>query len=211
MNWLLKTMGSSIGKKYLMAITGLSFCGFLTTHLMGNMSVLGGSDTFLAYVHHLHSLGVLIPVAEVGLLALFAVHVVFGVMLFLKNLTSRPAKYCVNKNAGGRTLGSGTMPYTGAVILGFIIYHLVNLRFQDHVARNAWQILNDALASPISVGIYVVCMIAAGIHVSHGLWSAFQTFGLSHPKYMPALKGLSVVFSLIVAIGFGFIPVFLSL
>lgn len=209
MNWLSKTIGSSIGKKLLMALTGLSFCGFLTTHLLGNLTVYGGSDLFLSYVHHLHSMGVLIPVAEVGLLTLFVIHVIVGIVLFLKNSASRPNRYAVNKNAGGRTLGSGTMPYTGLVILGFIIYHLVNLRFADHVAQNAWQILTAELASPLNTGLYIAAMVFVAVHVSHGFWSLFQTVGLSHPKYMPAIKGFGVLFSLVVGIGFGFIPVFL--
>ena len=209
MNWLSKTIGSSVGKKLLMAITGLSFCGFLTTHLIGNLTLYGGSDLFEAYVHHLHSLGALIPLAEAVLLALFAIHVVVGIILFLKNLRSRPVKYAVNKTGGGRTLGSGTMPYTGLLILAFILFHLVGFKFADHETQTVWQIVTGAFANPVTAAIYVAAMIIAAVHVSHGLWSAFHTIGAAHPKYTPVIKGLSIIFCLIVGIGYGFIPVYL--
>lgn len=209
MNWLSKTIGSSVGKKLLMAITGLSFCGFLTTHLLGNLTLYGGSDLFTAYVHHLHAMGPLIPLAEVILLTLFAVHVVVGLLLFFDNFRSRPVKYAVNKNGGGRTLGSGTMPYTGMLILAFILFHLAGFKFADHETQTVWQIVTGAFSSPVTACLYVAAMVIAAVHVSHGLWSAFQTFGASHPKYTPILKGLSIIFCLIVGIGYGFIPVYL--
>ena len=209
MNWLSKTIGSSIGKKLLMSITGLSFCGFLTTHLIGNLTLYGGSDMFLAYVDHLHALGPIIPLAEAALLTLFVIHVVVGTFLFLKNTASRPSRYAVNKDGGGRTLGSKTMPYTGILILVFILFHLMGFKFADHETQTVWQIVTGAFANPITAMLYVAAMVIAAVHVSHGLWSAFHTLGAAHPKYTPVIKGLSIVFCLIVAIGYGFIPVYL--
>ncbi|HSO19012.1 MAG TPA: succinate dehydrogenase, partial [Desulfosarcina sp.] len=126
MNWITGTLGSSIGKKLMMAVTGFSFCGFLVTHLAGNLTIYGGRDAFNSYAEHLHSLGPLVTAAELVLLTLFLVHVGTGVILFLQNLKARPVRYAVNKNAGGRTLGSATMPYTGVLILAFIVFHLLN-------------------------------------------------------------------------------------
>jgi len=117
----------------------------------------------------------------------------------------------VNKRAGGRTLGSATMPYTGVILLLFVIYHLFNFHFVDKTHTTIFQIVSNAFAQPGYVLIYTFAMIIAAVHVSHGFWSAFQTLGANHPKYTPLLRGLSIVFSLIVGIGFGFIPVYVSL
>jgi succinate dehydrogenase / fumarate reductase, cytochrome b subunit len=211
MNWLVNMLGSSIGKKLMMAITGLCFCGFLVSHLAGNLFIYGGRDAFNSYAAHLHSLGPLVTVAEMGLLVLALVHVLTGATLFYENLRARPNRYRVNKNAGGRTLGSATMPYTGFFLLFFVIFHLFNFHFVDKTHLTIFDIVSKAFSNPLYVIFYILAMIIAGLHVSHGLWSAFQTLGANHPKYMPYIMTLSLVFSLIVGIGFGFLPVYISL
>ncbi len=209
MNWLKNMLGSSIGKKLMMAITGFSFCGFLTAHLAGNLTIYGGKDAFNAYAHHLHALGPLITFAEIGLLALFLVHIITGLMLFLANLKARPVKYKVNKNAGGRTLGSSTMPYTGAILFVFILFHLMNFHFVDKTNTTIYQIVSSAFQNPLYVLFYIFAMVVAAVHVSHGFWSTFQTVGANHPKYMPTIRTLGLLFALVVGIGFGFLPVYI--
>ena len=211
MNWLTNTLWTSVGKKLMMAVTGLFFCVFLTLHLAGNLTIYAGKDAFNSYAQHLHSLGPLLTLAEWGLLLFAAIHICTGLLLFYQNYKARPARYAVNKRAGGRTLGSATMPYTGVILLLFVIYHLFNFHFVDKTHTTIFQIVSTAFSKPSYVVIYTFAMIVAAVHVSHGLWSAFQTLGVDHPKYTPFLRGLSIVFSLIVGIGFGFIPVYVSL
>jgi len=211
MNWVTNTFGSSVGKKLMMAVTGLFFCLFLVLHLAGNLTIYMGKDVFNSYAEHLHSLGPLVTVAEWGLLIFAVVHVSTGLFLFYQNFKARPQRYAVNKRAGGRTLGSATMPYTGVVLLLFVFYHLFNFHFVDKTHTTIFQIVSNAFAQPGYVLIYTFAMIIAAVHVSHGFWSAFQTLGANHPKYTPFLRGLSIVFSLIVGIGFGFIPIYVSL
>jgi len=211
MNWFTNTFGSSVGKKLMMAVTGLFFCLFLVLHLAGNLTLYMGKDVFNSYAEHLHSLGPLVTVAEWGLLIFAVVHVSTGLFLFYQNFKARPQRYAVNKRAGGRTLGSATMPYTGVVLLLFVFYHLFNFHFVDKTHTTIFQIVSNAFAQPGYVLIYTFAMIIAAVHVSHGFWSAFQTLGANHPKYTPFLRGLSIVFSLIVGIGFGFIPIYVSL
>ena len=211
MNWLLQTLGSSIGKKLMMAITGLSFCGFLTVHLAGNLTIYGGKDSFNSYAEHLHALGPLITVAELVLLAFALVHVVTGLVLFYQNLASRPVRYKVNKSAGGRTIGSSTMPYTGIFLLIFIVLHLMNFHFVDKTNTSIYNLVSTAFSKPLLVGFYIVAMVVAAIHVSHGLWSAFQTLGASHPKYTPLIRTLSTVFAILVGVGFGFLPIYIAI
>ncbi|MBA3035082.1 MAG: succinate dehydrogenase cytochrome b subunit [Desulfobacterium sp.] len=211
MNWFIKTLTSSIGKKWLMAITGLIFCGFLTSHLLGNLTLYAGRDAFNSYAEHLHSLGILISVTEKGLLFFGIIHVLTGLVLFIQNIKSRPVKYSVNKNAGGRTIGSATMPYTGLILIAFIVLHLVNFHFVDKTGTTIFQIVQDAFSKPLYIISYVFAVIVVALHVSHGFWSAFQTLGVNHPKYMPFIKKAGIAFSLLVGLGFGFIPVFISL
>jgi len=150
-------------------------------------------------------------VAELVLLTFFLVHVITGLILFLQNLKARPTRYAVNKTAGGRTFGSATMPYTGALLLAFIIFHLLNFHFVDKSGTTIFNIVSDAFSNTGYVAIYIVAMVIAAIHVSHGFWSAFQTLGANHPKYMPLIRTIGIAFAVAVGIGFGFLPIYIFL
>jgi len=211
MNWFTRTLGSSVGKKLLMALTGLGFIGFLVGHLIGNLTIYGGPDLFNAYAHHLHAMGPLVTVAEVVLLSFAIIHVTTGLVLFYQNNKARPVKYKMDKTGGnGRTIGSTTMPYTGILLLAFIVFHLINFHFVDKTEITIAEIVANAFSNPLYVLTYVVAMVIVALHVSHGFWSAFQTLGLNHPKYMPTIWMLTIVLAIIFGIGFGFLPVYVS-
>lgn len=210
MNWLVNTLKSSIGKKLMMAVTGLCFCSFLILHLAGNLILYSGRDAFNSYAEKLHSLGSIITMAEFGLLFFAIIHILIGATLFYQNLRARPIRYSINKWAGGRSIGSVTMPYTGLLLLIFVIIHLLNFHFIEKNDTTIFQIVTDAFAKPGYIAMYVAAMIVVAIHVSHGFWSAFQTIGANHPKYMPVIRGLSIVFSIALGVGFGFIPIYFS-
>jgi len=195
----------------MMALTGISFCGFLLLHLAGNLTIFSGKEALVAYSEKLHALGPLLTLAEFGLLFLGLVHVLTGGVLFYENLTARPQKYAVKKNAGGRTIGSATMPYTGLMILTFVIVHLLNFHFVDRTDRTIFEIVAATFSKPGYVIGYIAAMIVAAVHVSHGFWSAFQTIGASHPKYFPLTRGAGILFSLLVAIGFGALPIYIAM
>jgi succinate dehydrogenase / fumarate reductase cytochrome b subunit len=209
MSWLIRIFSSSIGKKLLMAFTGLSFIGFLCAHLAGNLTLYKGGAAFNAYAEKLHSLGSLLTVFEFGLLALALIHITTGIILFVQNLKARSVPYENDRSAGGRTLSSVTMPYTGIIILAFVILHLINFSFVDKTQRTIFEIVSAAFANPVYLVIYVFVMIIVALHIRHGFWSAFQTIGANHPKYMPALRVLSVIASLIFGFGFGLLPIYL--
>jgi succinate dehydrogenase / fumarate reductase cytochrome b subunit len=211
MNWLIATLKSSVGKKIMMAVTGLCFCGFLTAHLGGNLTLFGGKEMFNSYAEHLHALGVLLTVAEWGMLIFAIIHVLTGLTLFYQNYQARPVRYRVDKRAGGRTLGSATMPYTGLALLAFVVFHLINFHFVDKTDTTIYDIVSRAFDSTLYIAVYIVAMIVAAIHVSHGFWSAFQTIGANHPKYMPMIRTISLAFALAVGIGFGVLPIFISI
>ena len=209
MNWIVETLPSSIGKKLMMAVTGLGFCLFLAGHLAGNLTLYGGRDLFNSYAEHLHNLQPLVTAAEWGLLFFATVHVLTGLILFYQNFTARPDRYAMNKSGGGRSIGSRTMPYSGILLLAFVVFHLINFHFVDKTGTTIYDIVSGAFSSAGYVVLYVLAMIVAAVHVSHGFWSAFQTLGANHPKYMPAIKAGGIVFSLIVGIGFGLLPIYL--
>lgn len=211
MNWLISTLKSSVGKKIMMSITGLCFCGFLAAHLGGNLTIYGGKEMFNSYAEHLHSLGILLTFAEWGLLIFALIHVLIGLTLFYQNYKARPVRYHVNKSGGGRTLGSRTMPYTGILLLAFVLFHLLNFHFVDKTDTTIYSIVTEAFNNPLYVLLYITAMVVAAIHVSHGFWSAFQTLGANHPKYMPFIRLMSLVFALLVGIGFGALPIFISI
>jgi len=208
MNWVRRTISTSVGKKQLMAVTGLLFLLFLTTHLLGNLSIYGGPAAFVAYAERLHALGKLLVAAEVGMAAALIVHVTTAVLLFFENRRARPVRYAVDKSGGGRTVSSQTMPYTGLLLLGFIGVHLATFshHFVDQTTRNIFQIAIAVFSQKVYLAIYLTGVAVVAFHVRHGLWSAFQTVGANHPKYMPFIQKLSVVFAVLVGLGFGSLP-----
>jgi succinate dehydrogenase / fumarate reductase cytochrome b subunit len=149
--------------------------------------------------------------AEFGLLALALVHVATGLVLVYQNYMARPDRYAVNARAGGRTIGSATMPYTGVLILMFVIFHLANFHFVDKSNTTIFDIVRGAFSSPAYVGIYTAAMVVVGLHVSHGFWSLFQSLGLNHPKYMPLITAGGLVFAVVVALGFGLLPIYVAM
>jgi succinate dehydrogenase / fumarate reductase cytochrome b subunit len=210
MQWIFDFFGSSVGKKLLMALTGFCFIGFLSGHLLGNLTLYGGRDAFNAYAEHLHALGPVITLVEWGLLTLAIIHILTGLLLFLQNLKARPVRYVVNKNGGGRTISSTLMPYTGFAILLFLIYHLLQFHFVDKTYTTIYDIVSLAFANVLNISFYLAAMVVVALHIRHGFWSLFQTLGANHPKYMPIVMAGSLILSLIFGLGFGFLPVYVS-
>ena len=182
MSWFSQTVSTSVGRKYIMALTGFMLGCFLFVHAAGNSSIFWGRSAFLAYAEHLHALGPLLHFAELALLGVFLVHIITGAILFLHNLGARSSRYAVSCNAGGRSWGSATMPYTGVLILCFILIHLFNFHFTDH-SRTIADIVAEVLERPLYTILYTLGLSALGFHVSHGFWSMFQSIGVNHPKY----------------------------
>ena len=149
-----------------------------------------------------------LPISEVLLAAALIIHLSLGLILFFENRSARPVKYTMDKSGGGRTFSSQTMPYTGLLILGFIGVHLSNFSHHlvDQTNRTIFQITVEVFSHKGYLAFYLFSMVIVALHVRHGLWSAFQTVGANHPKYMPFIEKLSIVFAVIVGIGFGSLP-----
>ena len=215
MKWLISYFRSSIGKKNIMGVTGLLLCGFLTTHLIGNMLILISAQAFNEYGHALVSNPLIIP-AEIGLALLFLSHIGMAIKLILENRSARPQKYVMKVNTGrGSTFASSTMPYTGFIILVFLILHILHFRlgevyyitYEGEQIRDLHRLILETFASPYYAAWYVFAQSALGLHLSHGFHSAFQSIGFNHPKHTPILKKVSLIFAITIAMGFNLIAI----
>ena len=196
---------TSIGKKTVMALTGLSLGFFLLAHLMGNITSFFGRQAFNNYAEHLHSIGSLINFFEAGLLSIFLLHIIFATTLYFENLSARPERYKISKKAGGSTLGSKTMPFTGVIILAFVVLHLKTFHFADNNILVA-DLVRQNFQSPLMIFLYITGLSALIIHTSHGFWSIFQSLGLNHPKYNTFIHTGALVLSITGGIIFILIP-----
>ena len=206
---VIEFLESSIGKKIMVALTGLLLCGFLITHLAGNLFLFVGSTAFNRYAEFLESQA-LLPLAEGGLVVLFLIHIALSVRARLANAAARPIGYAAAADKGARTPGSRTMAISGSLILLFIIIHVATIKYQLGGAKGAtlFSHVTTWFANPLYAGFYVVAMIGLGLHLSHGVQSAFQTFGVSHPRYTPAIKKLGLAFASVIALAFASMPIY---
>ena len=206
----LQLIMSSIGKKELMALTGLGFVGFLIVHLAGNTTIVRGAESFNGYAEKLESLGPLVYAAEAGMVLMAVLHVGFGLALVWQNFAARGKRYAVKKAEGGQSLGSWTMWLTGPWILVFIGLHLSHFTLPHKLGGDASplsQMVAERLADPVWMAYYIVSVLVVGLHASHGLWSAFQTLGISGER-KGYLRDLGVLLGFVFGAGYGLLAFF---
>lgn len=172
---------TSIGKKYLSAGSGLLLGFFLLAHLAGNVASFFGPDAYNAYASHLHALGPFLTIPEAILALIFVLHVATGLFLFLENRKAKPCRYAITAPIASR-VNSATMPYTGMIILLFVLVHLFQFHFANHALTVSEQV-RGTLSQPATGLFYLLSLTALGLHLSHGLWSLLQSFGINHPRY----------------------------
>jgi succinate dehydrogenase / fumarate reductase cytochrome b subunit len=214
LNWLARALSSSVGKKYVMGLTGLFLCLFLVVHLAGNLLMYVGPEAYNHYAHNLHDNAELLLIVQVLLYAAFLAHLIIAITLTKQNAAARGQKNAVVKSKiEGRQLyqlglsPDSTMFITGVIILAFTIYHVAEIKFEmlygeSFEARNPYDQAMYALDQGLTQLVYTIGSLFVGIHVSHGLYSACQSIGFNHPKYTPCIQWFSKVFGFIVAIGF---------
>ena len=219
MMWCKSFLCSSIGKKVLMALTGISLCGFLLVHLAGNFLLLAGPDAFNAYSHKLTSMPV-IYVAEGLLLLLFFAHLYLSITLTSENMAARPVGYAIVKNQGGlsrRTLASKSMIVTGSVVALFVIIHVKMLKFGEWIAygttemRDMYALVLQSFSNPLIAGAYAIAVALLAVHLLHAFRSAFQTLGINNSKYNALIEKTALAFTLLVGAGFAFFPLWFLL
>lgn len=207
-------MISSLIKKIVMALTGLALIGFLLTHLLGNLLLFKGAETFNHYSHALIT-NPLIIVAELGLLAFFVSHAISGIHFTFINKQARPQGYYKNnsvKNKSRRSVASLTMIFSGLFLILFVVIHLSTFKYGPHyqvvsepAVRDLHKLVLEEFKEPLEVVFYVVSMILIGGHLWHGFGSAFESLGV---RYRPWVRGFGKVLAVIIAAGFAVIPVY---
>jgi succinate dehydrogenase / fumarate reductase cytochrome b subunit len=212
MSWVKAAMRSSLGGKYLVAVTGLLLVLFLVAHLAGNLLLFQGPSAMNQYAQQLRSLGPLLWVARIGLLVIALSHVVLALKLNLANKSARPVPYA-RKIYLNATLASRTMLPTGLCLLLFIFFHLADFtlrltrnEYQTIDASNVYETVVAGFSNPIHSTFYILMMIVLGMHLNHGITSLFQTLGVNHPKYNPIFKWSGPVLGTLLALGFSSLP-----
>ena len=211
MRWLLDLLSTSIGKKVLMAVTGLFLVLFLAVHLYGNLYLYAGEE---AFNHHAEAISsnALIPVVEVVLFLSIIAHAVSGVQLTVRNRRARPQRYRVKRHAGFSSLASRTMIVSGSVVFIFIVVHLRNFFWEARFGRAAageslYRVVTETFALPGYAVLYVIAMILLGMHLAHGFLSALRTLGFEHQRYTPLLRGIGLVLAVGFAAAFASLPI----
>ena len=224
MNWLTKFLTSSIGQKLIMSLTGLFLIIFLVVHLAGNFQLLldDGGEKFNLYAEFMTS-NPLIKTVSYGLYAFIILHAIQGILLWRKNKAAVGGSRYAVKAASGTTWASRNMGPLGMIILVFILLHMYQFWLQMKMGNvgqvsygekevyNLYEIVALTFRNPVYVIVYVVSMLVIAFHLAHGFQSAFQTLGLNHKKYTPLIKGLGLLYSILIPLAFAIIPVYFLL
>ena len=207
---------SSIGRKQVMAVTGLAWSLFVLTHMAANMLILFDAEAYNKYSHALIT-NPFIYVAEAGLVATLLAHIVNGIWVTYENRKARPQKYAMTSNGlKAPRFQSRWMVFHGILLAVFVVYHLVTFKFgpvyyvtYDGVQmRDLHRLVLEVFQSPLYVAFYAICLVAVGFHLSHGLYSSFATLGWYHPRFSPALNSFGYLYGAVVAVGFLSQPIY---
>jgi len=203
-------IGSSIGKKVVMALSGAVLFGFVIAHLLGNLQVYEGPEKLDAYGAALRRLPALLWSARIVLLVSVVAHIWSATSLTLMNRAARPQEYRLRRYREA-DYASRTMRWSGVILLAFIIYHLLDLTFgrvnPDFVEGSVYHNLVASFQSVPVAAFYVVAMLLLGLHLYHGIWSMLQTLGLSHPRYEALRRRVAGAVTGIIVLGNVSIPV----
>lgn len=211
MSWILDFYRTAMGKKAVMAVTGIALFGFVLGHLLGNLKLYLGPEQLDHYAEGLRELGApffprgqLLWIARVGLLAAVAVHIHAAVTLTLLNRRARPTRYAKVASQAS-TYASRTMSWGGVIIALFVVYHLMHLTFGNvHPDFQPGAVYHNVVVgfqNPWVSAFYVAAQIALGFHLYHGLWSLFQTLGWNGPRINVFRRRLAVALAVAICAG----------
>ena len=222
MNWLSNFLGSSIGQKLIMSLTGLFLILFLLVHLVGNLQLLNddGGQAFNLYAYFMTT-NPLIKTVSIGLYILILLHAIQGIVIWMNNRSARKERYAV-KSRGTSTFASRNMAWLGIIIFIFLIIHLWQFWFKmkigalDLIEYAGHEGVVKDLYTPVALAFsqwwyvlfYVFSMIIIGFHLIQGFQSSFQTLGLGHKRFSKLIKFFGILYSIVVPVGFAIIPIY---
>ncbi len=214
---LLTVLRTSVGKKYLVGLTGFGLGFFTLTHMAGNMLILKGPESYNWYAHQLIS-NPFLPVAEAGLLLAFVVHVWFAMQLARASSVAKgqkPYKTPTKEENDRATFASRSMVYTGLLTLVFLVLHLITFKYGAHYTavyggvemRDLHRLIVEKFKDPLYVAYYLFSLIVLLVHLGHGLSSFVQSLGLGSVRNQ-CLKRAGYAAALVIALGFMSQPLF---
>ncbi len=222
MSWLKGYFDSSIGKKFVMAVTGLFLILFIVEHMTANLLLLlpDNGDLYNEYSHFMVTFP-FIRVVEILLFASILFHIIYALVLTVHNRKSRPVNYAVRKPSANSSWVSRNMGFLGVILLIFLTIHLAGFFAKARITHDLGTVFINGtemhdVYSMVKAKfeiwwfdlIYIIGFIALGAHLWHGFFSSFRTLGLRHPKYLPLFKGLGIFFAIIIPLGFAIVPLY---
>jgi succinate dehydrogenase / fumarate reductase, cytochrome b subunit len=203
---------STNGKKVVMAVTGAMMFAFVVGHMLGNLQMYEAPEHINAYGHFLHNLGELLWIERGVLLLAIVLHITATVQLALRSKAARPIGYS-RKEAINSSYAARTMYWSGPIVLVFIIFHLLQFT-AGYIHPQAQFVAGDVYGNVVSgfqvwwVSVwYIFAVSLLGLHLSHGLWSMFQSVGLAHPRLSPYLRTSARAIAILIVLGYISIPI----
>jgi len=211
---------SSIGKKTVVAVTGVMLVLFVIAHLLGNLTVFAGPDWINAYAVHLRDFGPLLWVARIGLLGAVFLHIYFTMLIWKENAVAKPQKYAVFAPMK-TSIFARTMRLTGLFVLAFVVFHLAHFTLlivdpaystyhtdlDGHQVHDVYRMLIVGFSNPFISIFYVLALFFLSFHLSHGMASLFQTLGFSNGTMRTVYESASRVIAWLLFLGYASIPV----
>lgn len=221
MSWFTQALNSTIGKKVIMSLTGLFLITFLIVHVSGNTLLFhnDGGEAFNLYAQFMTT-NPLVSAASIILYSGIILHVIYALVLSIKNKNARPVGYAVAHPSQNSSWKSRNMGILGTIVLIFLIIHmrsfwyemrfgeLPTVNYAGTEVKDLYTIVSAAFTQWWYVVIYVLAMVGLGYHLAHGFWSAFQTLGLQHKKYSPFIKKVGLAFAIVVPLLFASMPIY---
>ncbi|MEZ5183455.1 MAG: succinate dehydrogenase cytochrome b subunit [Acidimicrobiales bacterium] len=203
---------SALGKKYVMAITGIMLMGFVFAHMVGNLKMYLGAEEFNHYGEFLREL--LVPILprtvtlwlmRLGLIGAFVLHIHAAYSLTVMNKKARTVKYQSQRDYIAANFASRTMRYTGVIFLIFLVWHLFDLTFTGtgytYVRGLPYENVSNSLSRVPVALLYIVGNLALGVHLFHGAWSLFQSMGWNNPRFNTWRRNFAAGFAALIVIG----------
>lgn len=217
---IIEAFQSQVGRKILTGLTGFLLVFFMIFHLAGNLAIFGDPNAMNSYSHFLHQLGPLLWIARIGLLLIFVIHSWVGISIWFGKRKARPQDYKVYSSKGGpskQSLSSRSMAFTGFVLLIFVVIHINTFALGDKGVANVdgvemhdiKTLVLDTFQNPFYAFGYTFVMILLGIHLGHGIWSAFTSLTLRSPKASAVIYPIGVIIAVLLAVGFLLIPLYI--
>lgn len=210
--WPVEFYRSAVGKKWVMAVTGIMLLGFVVAHMVGNLKMYMGREDLDKYAETLRTLlypilpeEAVLWILRVVLAGALALHVHAAITLTMMNKRARPTGYQSPRDYVAVNFASRTMRYTGLIMFLYIVFHLLDLTIgttnPDFVHGEVYDNVLASMQRPAVAIVYILCNIAVAVHLFHGTWSMFQSLGLNNPRYNAARRAFAVGISSIILVG----------